>query len=79
MNLPPVLAAAITLFATMWWGIAGAQNAPPAGAMTKSMEIRTLPGDVPVIDGRLDEAVWEQALIVDDLHRISPREYEAPY
>ncbi len=46
--------------------------------MTKSLEIRTLTGDMPAIDGRLDEAVWQQATIVDDLHQITPREYQAP-
>jgi hypothetical protein len=32
----------------------------------------------PVIDGRLDEAVWAQAVVVDDMHQILPNEYEEP-
>ena len=46
--------------------------------MTKTLEIRASTGDAPVIDGRLDDAVWEQATIVDDLHQVTPREYEVP-
>lgn len=29
----------------------------------------------PVIDGRLDDPVWQQAAIVDDLHEVTPVEY----
>jgi hypothetical protein len=32
----------------------------------------------PVIDGRLDEAVWQQAVVIDDIHQIRPHEYAAP-
>ena len=32
----------------------------------------------PVIDGVLDEGVWEQAGVLDDFHEVSPNEYEEP-
>jgi hypothetical protein len=33
----------------------------------------------PVIDGKLDEAVWATAALVDDLHQTAPVEYATPY
>ena len=44
----------------------------------KSVEIPRLVGEPPVIDGRLDDAVWERAAVVDDLHQVEPQEYEPP-
>ena len=32
----------------------------------------------PVIDGRLDDAVWSRAAVVEDLHQVLPTEYEEP-
>ena len=32
----------------------------------------------PVIDGKLDEAVWATAALVDDLHQTAPVEYATP-
>jgi hypothetical protein len=32
----------------------------------------------PKIDGVLDEAVWDDAIIVEDLHQTKPVEYAAP-
>jgi hypothetical protein len=32
----------------------------------------------PVIDGVLDDAVWQQAAYIDDLHQVSPIEYAEP-
>ena len=32
----------------------------------------------PVLDGRLDDAAWQQATIVEDLHEVSPNEFEDP-
>ena len=29
----------------------------------------------PVIDGRLDDAVWATATVLDDLHQVNPTEY----
>jgi Carbohydrate family 9 binding domain-like/Domain of unknown function (DUF5916) len=38
---------------------------------TKSVRIVRAP-EPPVIDGRLDEAVWRQALMIDDFHQVRP-------
>ncbi len=49
----------------------------PSGAAEKAVRIvRT--AAPPVIDGRLDEAVWQTAARVTDLHEIQPTEYAAP-
>ena len=32
----------------------------------------------PVLDGRLDDAAWQSATIVEDLHEVSPNEFDAP-
>ena len=32
----------------------------------------------PLIDGRLDDAVWSQATVIDDLHQVTPVEYAQP-
>ena len=32
----------------------------------------------PIIDGQLDDPVWQHAPVVDDLHEINPDEYEDP-
>ena len=44
----------------------------------KTLAIHSITGDPPVIDGRLDEAVWQRAVIVDDLHQVEPQEYQTP-
>jgi len=33
---------------------------------------------IPVLDGRLDEPLWQRAAIVSDLHEVSPNEYDEP-
>jgi hypothetical protein len=58
-------------------GTAVAQDASIYGASLKTIDI-TRTDTPPVIDGRLDEAVWSQASCVDDLHQINPIEYETP-
>ncbi|TAJ93337.1 MAG: hypothetical protein EPO31_03805 [Gammaproteobacteria bacterium] len=32
----------------------------------------------PIIDGRLDDAAWQQATVIEDLHQVAPHEYEQP-
>ena len=49
----------------------------PAGRTEKSADIVRL-DQAPVIDGRLDEAVWTRATVISDLHQVRPNEYEAP-
>ncbi|MEE8543140.1 MAG: sugar-binding protein, partial [Gammaproteobacteria bacterium] len=54
-----------------------AQVNVPDGAEQKTVQIvRT--DTAPIIDGRLDEAVWLRAALVDDLHAVSPIEYAEP-
>lgn len=33
---------------------------------------------VPVIDGQLDEPLWQKAAVVDDMHEVRPNEFEEP-
>jgi hypothetical protein len=47
------------------------------GADTKNLRIPKLEADA-VIDGRLDDAVWAQAVTVSDLHQTFPIEYQTP-
>ena len=54
-----------------------AQDAPSVETGTKSMSIGR-GDDAPVIDGILDEAVWQRATVIDDLHEIVPTEYSEP-
>ncbi|MDY6982769.1 MAG: hypothetical protein SV422_06755, partial [Pseudomonadota bacterium] len=53
--------------------------AQSAGASdgSKTITIPRLEGR-PNIDGVLDEAVWSQALLVDDFHQYEPVEYATP-
>ncbi|MCZ6586252.1 MAG: carbohydrate binding family 9 domain-containing protein [Gammaproteobacteria bacterium] len=50
-----------------------AQNPASVETGTKSVSIGR--GNAPVIDGRLDEAEWQRAALVNDLHQIVPIEY----
>ena len=43
----------------------------------KSMDIPILTGDV-TINGSLDESVWAQAVVIEDLHQVLPEEYATP-
>lgn len=56
-----------------------AATAQEAGASdgSKTITIPKLEG-LPRIDGVLDEAVWSQALLVDDFHQYEPIEYAEP-
>ena len=54
-----------------------AQRAAPAGGVLKSVRmVRT--DTPPVIDGRLDDAVWAHAAVVDDFHQSQPIEGAEP-
>ena len=51
---------------------------PPADPGQKTVQmVRT--DTPPVIDGNLDDAVWANAAVVDDLHQTDPVEYAEPY
>lgn len=53
-------------------GVAGAQQ--PSAAEKSIRSVRT--DDVPVLDGRLDEPLWQRAVSITDLHEVSPDEYD---
>lgn len=67
-----LLVSAVGLCATAF-----AQEASILGADLKTIRI-TRADSPPVVDGRLDEAVWSQADCVDDLHQVNPIEYAEP-
>ena len=54
-----------------------AQEAPNAASDEKLARIPRV-DEPPLIDGRLDDAVWSQATVIDDLHQITPVEYAQP-
>ena len=49
-------------------------RAADAPALTKSTSIARTDSP-PTIDGILDDPAWKNAVVIDDLHQISPREY----
>jgi hypothetical protein len=53
------------------------QPSTEPGRVAKTTEIPQL-ADRPSIDGMLDEAVWSQAALIEDLHQVFPREYASP-
>ena len=55
--------------------VAAAQEAVINGGREKSVQI-VRAETAPVIDGLLDDAAWQTAAIVDDLHEIQPIEYD---
>jgi hypothetical protein len=54
-----------------------AQPTGEASRLAKSVQIPQL-ADRPTVDGVLDEAVWSQAALLEDLHQVFPQEYAAP-
>lgn len=53
-----------------------AQNVP-GNSQNKTIQIPLLSGDV-TVNGQLDEALWRQAVLVEDLHQVFPEEYVSP-
>jgi len=52
-------------------------SAQDAGITGKTFDaVRT--DAAPVIDGHLDEALWQLATVIDDMHEIRPNEFSAP-
>ena len=51
-------------------------QAPQDPGQKSSRMVRT--ATPPVIDGNLDDAVWQQAAFIDDLHQVNPNEYAEP-
>lgn len=58
-------------------GTAIAQEDVVVGASEKSVRI-VRASSAPTIDGVLDEAVWQDAAVIEDLHEIQPNEYTEP-
>ncbi|HEY5623167.1 MAG TPA: carbohydrate binding family 9 domain-containing protein, partial [Gammaproteobacteria bacterium] len=54
-----------------------AQGNIAAGGQLKTTEVVYVE-TAPVLDGRLDDGVWSQAFVIDDLHQINPTEYAEP-
>lgn len=52
-------------------------NAQTDFTTMKTMGIPRVEG-VPEIDGVLDEALWDQAVLIDDFHQVRPAEYAPP-
>ncbi len=61
-------------------GQAGSSDAPRALTDPGQKTVRMQRADsAPVIDGLLDEEVWQNAAVVDDLHQLEPVEYAEPF
>ena len=56
---------------------AGAQVRATAGEEPKSVRVVRI-DTAPVIDGKLDEAVWQSAQRIDDFHQIRPGDGATP-
>ncbi|MEY4642718.1 MAG: hypothetical protein RLZZ227_2712 [Pseudomonadota bacterium] len=71
--------AIVLLVSLLSFCIAAPGSAQEAGESdgSKSIVIPKLQGE-PTIDGVLDEAIWSQALLVDDFHQYEPVEYAEP-
>jgi hypothetical protein len=65
--IPVFLFMAVNAFAQGEGGITGA----------KTVEIPRLPDDIR-IDGKLDDAIWDRAVVVSDFHQMAPFEYAQP-
>ena len=68
---------ATALTALLLTGTVLAQPITEAGRLTKSIELPQL-DDRPDIDGALDEALWSEAALIEDLHQVFPEEYVQP-
>jgi hypothetical protein len=74
---PWLRAAGAACLLTLGASSVSAQQDVVYGSREKSVRI-TRAANPPVIDGKLDEAVWTQAVAIDDLHEIQPTEYADP-
>ena len=76
IRTPDNLRTAVVFLTCLSGGLCGAaEQAPNSRTATKSIQaVRT--ETPPKIDGILDDAVWQQAAIVQDLHEVSPNEFE---
>ena len=84
-SLSPSSALRATLFLCAALGTARAFAQAPAAAQAGPLQdpgqktVRIVRADTPpVIDGVLDDAVWANAALIDDLHQVNPTEYAKP-
>ena len=56
---------------------ASAQGAPTSATPAKVVRVVRV-ASPPVVDGRLDDAVWQRAKVIDDFTQVEPREGAAP-
>jgi hypothetical protein len=76
-SLFPIAGLGSTYLFCLAAGSAVAQEAVIRGAEEKSVEVVRASAP-PVIDGVLDETVWQTAAAIDDMHEIEPVEYDQP-
>jgi hypothetical protein len=72
-----LLAAVVSVSLFGVFGPALAQDTLTLETDTKSISI-SRSDSAPIIDGRLDEADWQRATLVEDFHQIAPTEYAEP-
>jgi hypothetical protein len=65
-----------------WLISANLLAADPVGAQDSANQIKSFEmvrtATPPVIDGRLDDAVWQSAAIISDMHQLDPYEFSEP-
>ena len=67
----------VILAPLLWAGAARAQPEVGSAESPKRAQV-TRTATAPTIDGRLDDAVWQQAEVIDDFHQIRPGDGAAP-
>ena len=70
------IAIACSALALLGSGASAQSAAPPADARKTVRMVRTT--TPPVIDGKLDEAVWQTADVITDFHQIRPGDGATP-
>jgi hypothetical protein len=67
----------VFLPAVLLWLLPAEVPAQEVAPPTKSFNaVRT--DEIPIIDGRLDEPLWQRAAVIDDLHEVRPDEFADP-
>ena len=81
---PPVmggaLSSAIVLVLSLSLGQAHGQDSPPSSDLVERDKVLQIARTetAPIIDGVLDELVWTQAPVIDDLHQYDPVDHGEP-
>jgi len=79
-GLAPVVFLALALTSPLAAADAPAQDSDGGGAVRAGLPARRMvrTAEGPVIDGVLDEVVWEQAVVIDDFRQVEPDEGGEP-